>query len=94
MKPSELREEIKSKRRPRVPLKLVVGIGTRFNEQDKDGHYNPCIVTRVTDLDFDTLDTVTGLIQVRNLRIWESERFRNRINGLTDLLKLSESISG
>jgi hypothetical protein len=68
----------------RTPIKLLVAIGTEFVEEE-----NLCRVTRVTDVDFDTLDTVTGIVQVRSLRAWETG-FLNNVSGLTGLLKFRE----
>ena len=67
----------------KIPIKLLVGIGTAFFENE-----HPCTVTRVTDIEFDTLDKETGRIKVRNLRAWESERFLNSISAVSGLLKL------
>jgi len=67
----------------RIPLKLLVTIGTSFIENN-----NPCKVTRVTDTTFDTLDTSTGNVKVRSLRAWETEKFLNSISGCTGLLKI------
>lgn len=67
----------------KTPLKLLVTIGTTFFENE-----HPCVVTRVTDLDFDTLDKETRAVTVRNLRAWESERFLNSISAVAHLLKL------
>jgi hypothetical protein len=67
----------------RLSIKSLVTIGVRFIENG-----NMCKVTRVTDVDFDTLDTVSGNVTVRNLKAWESERFVNSISGVTGLLKI------
>lgn len=69
----------------RLPIKLLVAIGTEFIENE-----NLQRVTRVTDLDFDSLDTVTGQVKVRSLRAWETEKFRNKISGVTGLLKIRQ----
>jgi hypothetical protein len=72
----------------RVPLKLLIGPNTRFIENEHE-----CKVTRVTDLDFDTLDTVTREVKVRSLRFWETTKFVNSISGVTGLLSLREQTS-
>jgi hypothetical protein len=69
----------------RILIKLLVGIGTAFIENEHE-----CTVTRVTDLDFDTLDKITGNVKIRSLQAWESERFLNSISGCTGLLKMPD----
>jgi hypothetical protein len=66
----------------RTPLKLLVTVGTEFFEDEA-----PSRVTRVTDLMFDTLNTVDGTVKVRSLRAWETLNFLNRISGVTGLLR-------
>ena len=73
----------------RVPIKSLVAIGTEFIE---DEHL--CTVTRVTDLDFDTLDKVTGTVIIRSLGAWSTEKFLNSISGCTGLLKIAEGDYG
>jgi hypothetical protein len=71
----------------RVSLKTLICIGTGFMESG-----NLCRVTRVTDTMFDTLDTVTGKVKVRNLRAWETGQFVNSISGVTGLLRIREQL--
>jgi hypothetical protein len=68
----------------KMPLKTLVGLTTTFVENG-----NFCKVTRVTDFDFDTLDTVTGAVTVRSLHEWQTPRFTNGISCVRGLLKLS-----
>jgi hypothetical protein len=72
----------------RLPIKSLVCIGTEFIENN-----NPCVVTRVTDLHFDTLDKVNRTVKVRSLKSWENEKFMNSISACTGLLKIRESSS-
>jgi hypothetical protein len=67
----------------RLSLKSAVCVGTEFIEKQ-----HPCIITRVTDIDFDTLDTIERTIKVRSLAVWEREKFVNSISGCTGLLKI------
>jgi hypothetical protein len=67
----------------KLSIKSLVCIGTEFIENE-----HLCIVTRVTDIDFDTLDTVTRTVSIRNLRQWENEKFINSISACTGLLKI------
>lgn len=68
----------------RIPLKARIGVGTEFQERGRD-----CVVTRVTDLDFDTLDKESGMVAVRNLVVWENVEFTNRLSGIRNLLRVS-----
>lgn len=67
----------------RIPLKTAIRIGTEFKESGRD-----CVVTRVTDLDFDTLDKDSGSVTVRSLAAWDSPSFTNRLSGVRNLLRL------
>jgi hypothetical protein len=69
----------------RIPIKSLVHVGTAFIEDE-----HMCRVTRVTDMDFDTLDTVTGDVVIRSLHEWETPRFINSISGVTGLLHMRE----
>lgn len=71
----------------RTDLKSSVCVGTQFTENN-----NPCVVTRVTDINFDTLDKTTRQVKVRNLRSWENEKFLNSISGCTGLLKVRNNV--
>lgn len=70
----------------RIPIKLLVGIGTEFQERGRD-----CVVTRVTDLDFDTLDKESGTVVVRSLGVWEWSEFTNRLSGVRKLLRMPQN---
>lgn len=68
----------------RIPIKKLVTIGTEFYENQ-----SPCIVTRVTDLVFDTLDKETGRVKVRGLGEWDYPAFTNKLSGVRGLLRIS-----
>lgn len=70
----------------RIPIKSLVTPGVEFIENE-----HLCRLTRVTDLDFDTLDTKTGTVVIRSLHEWETPRFMNSISGVTGLLKIHEN---
>lgn len=69
--------------RIRHSIKSLVGIGTSFIENGVEQ-----VVTRVTDLHFDTIDKDNQEVKVRSLRLWDSAKFTNSISGVTGLLRV------
>lgn len=67
----------------RIPIKQLVKVGTTFEENGE-----PCVLTRVTDIMFDTLNQATGNVTVRNLEAWDYPKFINQLSGIRNLLSI------
>lgn len=70
--------------KPRLPLKQLVTVGTTFNKGGRSYR-----ITRVTDLVFDAIDTLSGEIRIRSLGLWERESFMRDISLVRGLLSMS-----
>lgn len=66
----------------RIPIKKLITIGTTFLEGGRS-----CVVTRVTDWQFDTYDKETGDVVTRDLGLWEFSWFTNQVSAVRGLLR-------
>jgi len=60
----------------RLNEKQRMTVGASFVENEEKQN-----VTRVTDLDFDTVAERTGIVKTRNLGLFDSDKFMNQISG-------------